>query len=702
MAPREEEDSRIQKLESACSDLKILLQASTELNESLERMEKNIDSIDESLTTASRSILPLQSLAMTTKALETRINRAASPALNLLDTFKRSEFLQRKILAIFANLSVEKSPEERLKKLIKLVNCVDRLNAAISVISQEGESVIQKLQEVVEFLSRTKAADPQRTHRLKETMITLKALYETEIDDMKFEGLLDESLLNLQDEFENILKNLKHQRKPKFDDGDGEKEGETVGSEMGSELEIEAAKRIAETLTANDCLDICINIYVKVRYRRAATALMRLNPVYLKTYTPEEIDKMEWEKLETAISLWIEHFKVAATSVLISEKKLCNQVLGSIMDGLMWPECFVKIADKIMTVFFRFGEGVARSTKEPQKLFKLLDMFDSMEKLDSEFSEAFSGEAGAEIRTRYRELEKLLVHASSKVFWDFGLQIEGNSDGFPPPKDGSVPKLVRYAVNYLKYLASDNYSSAMAKVLQIQKSWKGGFLSKLEAEENLLKDAFSNVMEALQRNVESKKSRYRDKILPHIFSMNTYWYIYMRIRNTELGRLLGEQYMRKNYKAVAEESAYTYQMLCWEPLLSVMDMDDMRLQNMETVEDLAKTKMESFVKALREFSQKHRATYSIPDLDLREQLKEATLKMILPAYTEFFNLHSALLPGIGKYYVGLETIHDFVGRAFEFEGGSGPGSGGKLKRRGSMDRMGEIASDGPILAVGLR
>lgn len=264
MAPREEEDSRIQKLESACSDLKILLRASTELNESLERMEKNIDSIDESLTTASRSILPLQSLAMTTKALETRINRAASPALNLLDTFKRSEFLQRKILAIFANLSVEKSPEERLKKLIKLVNCVDRLNAAISVISQEGESVIQKLQEVVEFLSRTKAADPQRTHRLKETMITLKALYETEIDDMKFEGLLDESLLNLQDEFENILKNLKHQRKPKFEDGDGEKEGETVGSEMGSELEIEAAKRIAETLTANDCLDICINIYVKV------------------------------------------------------------------------------------------------------------------------------------------------------------------------------------------------------------------------------------------------------------------------------------------------------------------------------------------------------------------------------------------------------------------------------------------------------
>lgn len=252
------------KLESACSDLKILLQASAEWNQSLEMMEKNLDLIDESLTTVSRTIIPLQSLAMTTKALETRINRAASPALILLDTFKRSEFLQRKILEIFADLSEEKSAHERLKKLIELVNYVDRLNASISLISQEGESVIQKLQEVVEFLSRTKAADPQRTHRLKETMITLKALYETEIDEMKFEGLLDEALLSLQDEFENILKNLKHQRKPKFQGFEGEKEGEAVGSEMGSDLEIEAATRISETLATNDCLDICINIYVKV------------------------------------------------------------------------------------------------------------------------------------------------------------------------------------------------------------------------------------------------------------------------------------------------------------------------------------------------------------------------------------------------------------------------------------------------------
>ncbi|GKB23330.1 exocyst complex component EXO70A1-like protein, partial [Tanacetum coccineum] len=54
------------------------------------------------------------------------------------------------------------------------------------------------------------------------------------------------------------------------------------------------------------------------------------------------------------------------------------------MEGVIWQECFVKIADKIMAVFFQFGEGVARSNKEPQKLFKLLDMFNSLENLKAE------------------------------------------------------------------------------------------------------------------------------------------------------------------------------------------------------------------------------------------------------------------------------------------------------------------------------
>ncbi|GJX83802.1 exocyst complex component EXO70A1-like protein [Tanacetum coccineum] len=118
-----------------------------------------------------------------------------------------------------------------------------------------------------------------------------------------------------------------------------------------------------------------------------------------------------------------------------------------------------------MAVFLWFGEGVARSNKEPQKLFKLLDI--------------------------------------------------------------SI--------------------------------WKNGILSVPKTDENLLREAISNVMEALQRNIKSKRSGYKDKVLYHVFTMNTYWYIYMRTRNTEVGKLLGENFMRKNNKVVTKEAAYLYE-----------------------------------------------------------------------------------------------------------------------------------------------
>ncbi|XP_062165541.1 exocyst complex component EXO70I-like [Alnus glutinosa] len=664
-----EEDSTLSKLESACSDLKILLQTSAKMDESLENMDKKLDLVDESLSTASRRVAPLQSLAMAKKALDTRINRAVTPALTLLDSFKLCESLQDNLLELSSNLSSEKTPRNRLRKLLEYVDYVDQLNAAINGISQEGEPVIQKLQEVVEFLSRTKATDQYRTHRLRQTLATLKALYESEVDAMKFDGLLDEALLNLQDEYESILEQLRHRNIG---------EAGTVTSDLGTDLEVEVLRRISETLAANDCLDICIGIFVKVRYRRVAKALMRLSPDYLRTYRPEEIDEMEWESLETAITLWIQHLELALKTVLVSEKKFCNQVLGKIMDGLVWPECFVKIADKIMAVFFRFGEGVARSSKEPHKLFKLLDMFDSLEKLKPDFSETFGGEAGADICTRFRELTKLLVNSSSKVFWEFGLKIEGNSDGFPPPQDGSVPKVVRYTINFLKNLAADNYRAPMAMVLRTEQIWKAGIFSKPETDENLLKDAISNVMDALQRNVESKRSHYKDKILPHIFAMNTYWYIYMRTRNTELGDLLGEQYMKTKYKAVAEESAYMYQNQAWGHLVRLLDKEDLkRLQRKEALGSIVRGKMEAFLKGLDEISQRHRGSYSIPDLDLREQIKQSTMKLLVPPYSEFLNTFSAVLQG--KQYV--QQIEGLLGQIFE-------GDDVKLKRRYSRDRIG--------------
>ena len=211
------------------------------------------------------------------------------------------------------------------------------------------------------------------------------------------------------------------------------------------------------------------------------------------------------------------------------------------------------------------------------------------------------------------------------------------------------------------------------------RSWKAGILSKPETDDNLLSDAITNIMEALKRNVESKRSRYKDKILPHIFAMNTYWYIYMRTRNTELGKLLGEQNMKQKYKVVAEESAYIYRRQAWMPLVRLLEKDKEAI-NVASV----KGKMESFLKGFDEIAQRDAkgSNYSIPDKDLRKQIGEATVELLVPAYTKFLELHGSLLKLEGVKCVSPESIEELLAQIFN---GGDRVRDGKLRRRESED-----------------
>ncbi|GJW61628.1 exocyst complex component EXO70A1-like protein [Tanacetum coccineum] len=262
-------------------------------------------------------------------------------------------------------------------------------------------------------------------------------LQETEVDSMKFDGLLDEALLNLQDEYEGILQRLKHHDiTVKVEDGDDDGGVAAEGAELGTEMEVEALRRISELLTANDCLDLCIDIFVK------------------------------------------------------------------------------------------FGEGVARSNKEPQKLFKLLDMFNSLENLKAEVSDIFEGEVGADICSR----------------------------------------------------------------------------------------------------------------------------------NTEVGKLLGENFTRKNYKVMAEEAAYLYEKQAWGGLVRLLDKEEID-------------------------GTKEGGTGAAPKDDLREQIKEATIKLIVPVYREFLDESSHGLSV--KAYSSPESIEGLLGQIFS---GNGQNSSTGSRRREIKER----------------
>jgi len=145
---------------------------------------------------------------------------------------------------------------------VAFVDRVDQLRDAIEEVVARGEEAVRRVEEAVGFLGRTKAAGRGHVRRLTEAAAALRAVYETEAEEMRFEGPLDDALLGLQELFEAVLLRLKHPA-PVDDDVAGA-EGGTAGYELGTDDEVEANARMARTLAGNDCLDICLDIYVTV------------------------------------------------------------------------------------------------------------------------------------------------------------------------------------------------------------------------------------------------------------------------------------------------------------------------------------------------------------------------------------------------------------------------------------------------------
>jgi hypothetical protein len=266
--------------------------------------------------------------------------------------------------------------------------------------------------------------------------------------------------------------------------------------------------------------------------------MVRLNPAYLKS----AIDDMEWESLESAMALWSPHFHVAVAAVLAAERWLCARVLDPLPSAI-WPECFAKIAARIVAAFFRFADGVAAAAREPQRLFKLPDMLDAgireRDRLDALFATEPSSSSATlrAIRERAREMERTLARAAAGVFFEFGFRVETHHVTGADAAGEHVPKIVRYAVNYLKCFASEDYRALVNAALRAEREPRDECEDVVISEEGgptPLAEAASNVLVALRRHVAS-----------HVTAMNAYLYIYMPARGSELAKLVGEDAMRR-------------------------------------------------------------------------------------------------------------------------------------------------------------
>ncbi|XP_020582105.1 exocyst complex component EXO70A1 [Phalaenopsis equestris] len=638
-----EEDSKTKGLESllaARRSLQASLDRSRALASALERAGPRIDEIQQRLPSLEAAVRPIRARREALASAAGHIDRAVGPAAAVLKVFDAVHGLEHSLLA---------DPGTDLPSYLSLLQ---RLEEALRFLSDNCSLAVQWLDDIVDYLSDHLLADSRFISLLKSSLESLKSS-SAPLDG----GLLIAALDRLEGEFRRLL--VDHSFPiPMTTSGD---ENAIAPSPLPVQV-IAKLQAILERMKANSRLNRCVAIYVEVRVSNVQASLRALNLDYLEI-TQTEFDHVQ--SIQADIEKWGRHLEFSVKHLFEAEYKLCADVLERAGPPELWTGCFGEIAAQTgILAFLRFGRTVTESKKDPIKLLKLLDIFNSLNKLRLDFNRLFGGKACADIQNQTRDLIKRVINGACEIFGELLVQVELQRTN-PPPSDGGVPRLVSFITNYCNTLLGEDYRPILTLVLVIQRSWE-----QKKFQDSLLVDAILNIMKAVEANFENWSKLYEDATLSNLFMMNTHWHFFKNLKGTKLGELLGDTWLRE-HEQYKDYYANFFFRESWGKLPSLLSRDGLILLSgggRATARDLVKKRLKAFNEMFDDMYQKQ-SSWVISDNDLRVKTCQVIIQAIVPIYRSYMQNYGPLVEqdaSASKYVkYTVEGVEKMLGSLFQ-------------------------------------
>ncbi|CAK9217495.1 unnamed protein product [Sphagnum jensenii] len=403
---------------------------------------------------------------------------------------------------------------------------------------------------------------------------------------------------------------------------------------------------IAQRMIAAKYQSECCMVYVNSR----KTALEEsLSGLWVEKLSIDEVQRMPWAAQEDKIRKWIQAMKVGVKVLLASEKLLCDQVFPAPVS----ETCFSDIAKGVMMQLLSFGEAVAISRRSPEKLFKVLDMYETIHDLLPEVESVFSGVFGVTVEAS--GILMRLGEAARGTFAEFENAIQRDEVRTAVP-GGGVHPLTRYVMNYIKLLCE--YKDTLEQLFGEKKKDGTELLGTHDGERDFIGDYDSRekkswlserikwVIQVLLNNLDEKSKSYRDSALTYLFLMNNVHYIVQKVKYSDVIQLIGDDWVRKQ-TGFYRQCATNYQRAAWIKVLSFLK--DEGIHNSGSFSSgvsrvVLKDRFKNFNAAFEE-AHKVQSTWIVSDTQLRDELRISVAEKLLPAYRAF----------VGRYGNFLET-----------------------------------------------
>ncbi|CAD5167615.1 exocyst complex component EXO70A1-like [Musa acuminata AAA Group] len=407
---------------------------------------------------------------------------------------------------------------------------------------------------------------------------------------------------------------------------------------------VDDLRSIAERMIAAGYGRECVQVYAGARKAAVDVCLRQLG---VEKHSIGEVQRLEWDALEAKIRRWIRAAKICVRIVFSSERRLCERVFDGL--GITDDAPFTETVRGAAIQLFGFAEAISIGRRSPEKLFKILDLHDTISDLLPDIAAVFLSKSAESIYTQAAEILSRLAEAVRGILSEFE-----NAVLRDPPKTavpgGTIHPLTRYVMNYISLIS--DYKPTLIELIITRPSASSRFsgddqaavgatppeIEFPEAENQTpLAAHLIWIIVVLAHNLENKANLYKDTALAHLFLMNNVHYIVHKMKGSpELREMIGDEYLRK-LTGKFRLSATSYQRATWVRILHCLRDEGIHVSgsfSSGVSKSMLRERFRAFNAAFEE-AHKTQAIWFVPDTQLREELRISISEKLLPAYRSF-------------------------------------------------------------------
>uniref|UniRef100_A0A5B7B2L3 Exocyst subunit Exo70 family protein n=1 Tax=Davidia involucrata TaxID=16924 RepID=A0A5B7B2L3_DAVIN len=412
-----------------------------------------------------------------------------------------------------------------------------------------------------------------------------------------------------------------------------EEESATYKPELVTKL-----KGIVTTMISAGYETECCQVYSITR--RNALFMETMKNQELEKMSIDDVQKLQWEALEGEIAKWIKVVKHCTTVLFPGERNLCGVIFSDYPST--FRSLFTNLARAAVIQFIDFAEAVALTKRSAEKLFKFLDMYETLHQLIPAIDiDSISGHEH-ELKLEISAAAERIGEAAVNIFCDLENSIRSDAAKTPVP-GGAVHPLTRYIMNYLKYACE--YKDTLEQIFfQHQQNNNNinitdgeGLKKNNNNQTSSSSSPFSfqlmTVMELLDANLEAKSKLYKDPSLRDVFLMNNGRYILQKIKGSiEIHQLMGDTWCRRRSVKLRHYHK-NYQRETWGRLLQCLKHEGLHV-NGKVYKPVLKERFKNFNTMFDEIH-KTQATWVVSDEQLQSELRVSISAVVIPAYRSF-------------------------------------------------------------------